>query len=496
MKSTFNILFYLKRNGLKANGNMPIMGRITVNGQAVQFGAKVEINPEYWSVKAGKAIGRTKEVSEVNTVLESIKASMTKIYRDLQEKENNVTPERIKNIFFGIETKHQTLLDLFKRHNEDVEKLVGINKSKATYQKYEVTRKHLTRFIKEKYNASDISLKEIKHMFLSDFEIFLFTTCGCSSNTIAKFMQLVKRIIIIARNNGWISHDPFANYKIIIKKVDRGYLTQEEVDSIRAKKIPTKRLEQVRDIFIFACYTGLAYIDVKNLREKHIRTSFDGKLWIMSKRQKTDVSFNVPLLDAAKDIVDKYKGTLPNEAVLPVLSNQKMNAYLKEIGDICNVNKSLTFHVARHTFATTTTLAKGVPIESVSKMLGHTNIKTTQTYARITDSKVSHDMTALEDKLKTENAKLILQPMQKMQMISDVKSRIDNDFEALHLDEKLDLLNIEYNMRDIAANALELEKQATDTWNKLSHRAKQYFWDDAFENSKPTITICQQAVNQ
>ena len=222
----------------------------------------VEINPDYWNVKAGKAIGRFAEVKEVNNILESIKATVTKIYRDLQERESNVSAERIKNIFLGIEVKHQTLLELFKRHNEDVKKLVGITKSKATYQKYEVTRKHLADFIREKYNVSDISLKEINHMFLSDLEVYLLTTAGCNSNTTAKFMQFFKRIIIIARNNGWVHHDPFANYKIRISKVDRGYLTQEQIETIMQKTFSTKRLEQVRDIFVFSCFTGLAYIDV------------------------------------------------------------------------------------------------------------------------------------------------------------------------------------------------------------------------------------------
>ena len=407
MKSTFSILFYIKRNGQKANGNMPIMGRITVNGQAVQFGAKVEVKPDYWNVKAGKAIGKTNEAQQVNTMLESIKASMTKIYRDLQEREKNVTPEKIKNIFFGIDTEHQMLLELFKRHNDDVNKLVGISKAKATYQKYEVTRKHLANFIKERYNLSDISFKEINNMFITDFEVYLLTSGGCKSNTTAKFMQFFKRIIIIARNNGWIHHDPFANYKIRIDKVDRGYLTQNEVEQIMDKSFATKRLEQVKDIFLFSCFCGLAYIDVKNLRENNIRTSFDNSLWIMGKREKTGVNFNIPLLEIPKKILEKYKNTLPNSHVLPVLSNQKLNAYLKEIGDVCGINKNLTFHLARHTFATLT-LSKGVSIESVSKMLGHTNIQTTQIYARITDAKISDDMAVFAGKMKGMETKYSL----------------------------------------------------------------------------------------
>ncbi|MDL2305062.1 site-specific integrase, partial [Bacteroides sp. OttesenSCG-928-D19] len=385
----------------------PIMGRITVNGQAIQFGAKTEVNPKIWDTKSGKAVGKTQEVIEVNGILESIKATMTKIYRELQERETTVTPERIKNIFFGVEVNQQMLLELFKKHNEDVEKLVGISKSKATCQKYEVTRKHLTNFIKEKYSRSDIGLKEIDYLFITDFEVYLLTTGGCSHNTTAKFMQFFKRIIIIAKNNGWLTTDPFSNYKIRIKKVDRGYLQQEEIEAIMTKEFSTKRLEQVRDIFIFSCFCGLAYIDVKKLRKENIRTSFDGNLWIIGKREKTDVTYSIPLLDVPKRILDKYEGTLPDNRILPVPSNQKMNAYLKEIGDLCEIKKEISFHLARHTFATLT-LSKGVSIESVSKMLGHTNIKTTQIYARITDSKISHDMNAFAGKVQSMSEKLII----------------------------------------------------------------------------------------
>ena len=211
-------------------------------------------------------------------------------------------------------------------------------------------------------------------------------------------MQFFKRIILIARNNGILIGDPFANYKIRLEKVDRGYLTEDEIKIILKKKMVSERLEQVRDVFIFSCFSGLAYVDVANLKEDNIRKSFDGNLWIITKRQKTNIDVNVPLLDIPKMILEKYKGKLPNGKVLPIISNQKLNAYLKEIADVCGIKKNLTFHLARHTFATTTTLAKGVPIETVSKMLGHTNIETTQIYARITNNKISNDMQGLDKK--------------------------------------------------------------------------------------------------
>ncbi len=344
--------------------------------------------------------GRSAKAHEINSLIDNTKSVLNRIYHQELERIQSVTAEKVKNIFLGINTKQQTLLELFRKHNEDVKSLIGKTKSKGTYQKYEVTLKHVTNYLRKRYNLSDIPFAEINHMFISDFETYLMVDCQCNSNTTGKFIQFLKRIILIARNNGWMTHDPFANYKIHWSKVDRGYLTKEELESLAKKKINIPRLEHVRDIFVFCCITGLAYIDVYNLKESNIRTSFDGKLWIMTKRQKTDVNSNIPLLDVPRMILEKYKGQLPEGKLLPISSNQKMNAYLKEIGDLCEIKKNLTFHLARHTFATTITLSQGVPIETVSKMLGHTNIKTTQIYARITDNKIGHDMDILSRKLK------------------------------------------------------------------------------------------------
>lgn len=398
IKSTFKVLFYPRKDAIRKNGLAPIIARITIDGKLAQFSTKIEISPDLWSVTLGRASGFGRESQQANALLDDIKASLHRIYHEMQRRDSVVTAEKVKNEFLGITEHHDNLLDLFRKHNEDVQKLVGISKSAATYQKYEVTRKHMQAFIESKYKLSDISLKEINHMFITDFEVYLLTTGRCSQNTTAKFMQFFKRIIIIAKNNGMIVGDPFSNYKIRIKKVDRGYLTEEEITKIMKKKFASQRLEHVRDIFIFSCFCGLAYIDVKNLTQENIRTSFDGNLWIMTKRQKTDTDVNVPLLKIPQMILEKYKGKLPNGLLLPIMSNQKLNSYLKEIGDLCGINKNLTFHLARHTFATTTTLAKGVPIETVSKMLGHTNIETTQIYARITNSKISRDMQGLSDK--------------------------------------------------------------------------------------------------
>jgi len=373
MKSTFKVLFYLKKGSEKRNGEVAIMARITVDGKICQFSTKQNILPENWNVKAGKATG--KAAGQINKMLDDVKASLNHIYHEQQRRDNYVTAEKVKNEFLGHSENHATLLDLFVKHNNDVKQLIGISKSASTYQKYEVTRKHLEKFLMYKYKLSDIALQEINLMFITDFEVYLKTIGKCNSNTTAKFMQFFKRIILIARNNGIITGDPFANYKIRIQKVDIGYLTEEEIEKILKLNLVSERLEHVRDLFIFSCFCGLAYIDVAGLRKEHIRKSFDGNLWIMTKRVKTGTNVNVPLLDIPKMILNKYKNKLPNGKIIPIISNQKLNSYLKEIADLSRIRKNLTFHQARHTFATTTTLSKGVPIETVSKMLGHTNIE-------------------------------------------------------------------------------------------------------------------------
>lgn len=394
MKSTFRILFYVRKDKLKNDGSYPIFCRVTVDGEQSRFNTKAYIHLENWDVNVGKAVGKSAEAQNVNSLLNEVSASLHRIYHE-QQRKSQATAETIKNEFLGLNECKVMLLDLFDKCNDNIKEQIGKTKSKATYQKYCVTRRHVAEFMKYKYNISDINMKSIDYTFISDFDIYLKTICNCGHNTTMKFLEFFKRVVIYA---GIIVIDPFANYKLTKKPVDRGYLTDEELNKIIKKKFASNRLEQVKDVFIFACFTGLVYIDVKNLNKDNIRKSFDGSIWIMTKRHKTDISVNVPLLKIPSMILEKYKGKLKKGQILPVLSNQKTNSYLKEIADICGINKNLTFHLARHTFATTTTLAKGVPIETVSKMLGHTNISTTQIYARITNTKISEDMRVLAKK--------------------------------------------------------------------------------------------------
>ena len=396
MKSTFKVLFYLKKGSEKKNGEVMIMARITIDGKLCQFSTKQSILPENWDIAAGKAKG--KDAGRINALLEDIKASLNNIYHEQQRRDNYVTAEKVKNEFLGHSEKHETILDLFKKHNDDVKQLVGISKTIATYRKYEVTRRHLAEFIQSKYNISDIAINEITPMFITDFELYLRTTCKCSYNTTAKFMQFFKRIILIARNNGILIGDPFANYKIRLEKVDRGYLTEDEIKIILKKKMVSERLENVRDLFIFSCFTGLAFSDIHGLRKEHIVEDSNGVRWIRKGRQKTKIMCNIPLMEVPLKILEKYSTNeycRKHGVLFPVLCNQKMNACLKELADICGIKKTLTTHVARHTFATFA-LANGVSIESVAKMLGHTNVQMTRHYARVLDRTVIREMSQIK----------------------------------------------------------------------------------------------------
>lgn len=400
-RNTLSILYYLKRGHLNRNGECPVMCRISVRGEKETFSSHVYTSPDNWDVKSARVIGRTAKVIEQNKILTDLQVTLTRHYYDIEQRNGYVTAEMIKNAYMGITAKAESLLPIYKEFLEETEALIGIQKSKKTYEKYERCYRRVVEFLRDKYHVSDIAFRDLKPMFLVDFEVWLATKKNCSTNTIYKFLQLLRMPVLKAKRMGIVFKDPYEGYKMKKVSVDRGYLTEEEVIAIATHEITIPRLEQVRDIFIFCCYTGLAYSDVAALRQGNIQKMFDGRLWIVTHRQKTKTNVNVPLLPMAKKILEKYNWEEADKdaPILPVVSNQKSNAYLKEIGDICGIEKHLTFHLARHTFATTMTLGKGVPIESVSKMLGHTNISTTQIYARITNDKISKDMDELSRNL-------------------------------------------------------------------------------------------------
>lgn len=398
-QSTFKILFYLRSNHVNKDGTSAIIVRVSIDGERQDWSTKLACEPERWDGKAGKATGRSSKSFEINNRLQDIQTILTNHFYDIQRRHGFVTAEIVRNAYMGITQREESLLKLYEQHLEDTKKLIGLSKANPTYQKYERMYRRVVEFMKKKYNITDIPLREIKYQFIVDLEFFLRTEYGYSQNTTYKCMKFFKQVINKAIRAGLITVDPFNGYKISVQRVDRGFLSEDDLKKMMEKEFASKRLEQVRDIFVFACFTGLAYIDLANLRVDNIQKMFDGRLWIVTHRQKTNTKVTVPLLTPAIKILKKYEGKYLDGQLLPIINNQKLNCYLKEIADICGIEKNLTFHLARHTFATTMTLGKGVPIESVSKMLGHTNIQTTQIYARITNEKISHDMENLAKNL-------------------------------------------------------------------------------------------------
>ena len=398
MKSIFRVVFYLRSNYVNKEGKTSVMLRIYLNNERLSLGSTgISVKSSQWDKEKERIKGRTTEALNTNLQLDNISSGLQSIFRRI-EMSDVVSLERIKSEFLGKKEEIDTLMQLFEKHNGDVAKQIGVSVGKATLQKYNVCKRHFSEFLEKQYKRSDLKLTELTYVVIREFDLYLRTEVGQNPNTATKTMKTFKTITLLGQKMGVLLHDPFMNHRFHIEPVNRGFLTDEEILCIAHKQINIPRLELIRDIFIFSCFTGLAYIDVSNLTPDHIVTLGD-KQWIMTQRQKTSVETNVLLLDIPKAIIAKYGGkTYRNGKLFPMLTNQKTNSYLKEIADICGIKKNLTFHLARHTFATMS-LSKGVPMESVSNMLGHTNIRTTQIYARITNKKIEHDMEELADKL-------------------------------------------------------------------------------------------------
>jgi site-specific recombinase XerD len=410
MQKKVSVLFYIKRTKISANGQVPIYMRITIDGKRIDKSTGRSVDLNRWIVNAGKTKGNNEVTKEINNYLDVLRAQVYDYRTELIRTSTSVGYENIKNKVLGIEERPISLIEIFQDHNRKFKELVGREYAAATLQRYETTLKHIQQFLGWKYKVSDINIKNIDHSFITEFEFFLRSERKCANNSTIKYIKNFGKIIRICLDSHWIERDPFSNFKAKLIEVKRIYLTAEELQSVVDKQFSTERLTKIRDIFVFSCFTGLAYVDAKKLDKSQIVKGIDGENWIYTSRQKTDSQCNIPLLPIAQSIIDKYKNDpecLNKGVLLPILSNQKMNEYLKEISTLCEIGKDFTFHTARHTFATTVTLTNGVPIESVSKMLGHKDIKTTQHYAKILNSKVSEDMKALKLKFNTNIIPLI-----------------------------------------------------------------------------------------
>ncbi len=400
MKTNFSLLFYLKKPKKYVKGAIPVYLRITVNGKPLEMSASRKCEPEVWNNKAGHMEGKKEDTKIFNAYLDKMKADVTATHTLLCMENAEITAESIKYKYLGKSDHTHTLLEAVTLHNDNMKALVGKEYAKGTLKRFEVLERHVVDFLSFQYRKSDINIKSIDHEFISGFDFYLRTEKANTNNTAIKHLKNLGKIVRICMANKWISADPFFGYKLKSKDVQRNYLTAVELGKIASKEFTTLRLSQVRDFFLFSCYTGLSYADVQKLKPSDIGIGADGEQWIVTYRQKTNTRAAIPLLPVAKEILDRYKDhpvCVNQNKALPVSSNQKMNEYLVEIAALAGVTKTLGNRIAKRTFATTITLMNGVPIESVSKMLGHTSIRTTQLYAKILDEKVGNDMAPLRE---------------------------------------------------------------------------------------------------
>lgn len=407
MNNSMHLSFQVKTSKKNEFGKAPIYARITINEVRTEFSTKRFIEPEKWVNKAGYAKGNSEEIKTLNSHITTVRTQLFQHYNKLLETGKPVTAESVKNSYFGITEKSKTILEVFQYHNDQMKTLINKDYSFGTYERYCTALNHTKDFLQYKYKVSDYPIKLVNHEFVTEYEYYLKAVCKCSHNTAIKYLTNFKKIMRICLGNGWIDKDPFINYRFHLREVEREILHQHEIQAIADKEFSTTRLEQVRDVFLFCCFTGLAYSDVKKLTKEHLIIGIDGERWIKINRTKTDTRSSIPILPMAQAILDKYSNhpkCNTERSLLPVNTNQKMNAYLKEIAGVCGIEKNITFHIARHSFATTITLQNDVPIESVSKMLGHKSIKTTQHYAKVLDKKVCSDMALLKEKMNLINS--------------------------------------------------------------------------------------------
>jgi site-specific recombinase XerD len=405
LTKTFYLLFYLKRPKNYSSGKMPVYLRITANGKRFELAVKRECEPEKWSLEMGRMIGSKEEAKRLNSYLDTLQSKVYEAQQVLLNSGKPITADSIRNILLGIEDRPRMILEIFKEHNDEMQALIGKDFARSTYNRYEAAFRNVKEFLIFKYKVSDLSLDKLDYSLISAYAFYLKGKRNISHNTTMRYLVYFKKIVLLCVKNGWIVRDPFFAFSMAKLEVDRRPLDETELSAIVEKKFTNERLRKVRDIFIFCCYTGLSYVDVQKLKRSEVIDGFDGKKWISIKRQKTDTPSKIPLLPVALKILERYFEHIQcinHDRLLPVMTNQRMNSYLKEIADVCGIDRNITFHLARHTFATTVTLSNNVPIESVSKMLGHKDLRTTQHYAKIVDKKLSSDMEALRFRLESK----------------------------------------------------------------------------------------------
>ena len=372
MRSTFKVLFYLKRN--KEQPLAPVMGRITVNGTIAQFSAKIEVPVRLWEVKGGRAKGKSVEADRINRHLDNIRGQINKHYQDICDHDSYVTAERVRNAYQGFDRKYQTLLEAFEKFTVDYRKRVGVDRARKTWERYCKCSEHLHSFMERVYRVKDMPLLELEQSFIEKFHTYLSHDLGMSPNGLS----------------GYLYTPP---------QVEREYLTNEELQRLMTTPLRHKCQARTRDMFLFSCFTGICHADMRSLEWKQFEQDAAGNWWVSGNRMKTGTKYLVRLLPVPLSILNKYKGLAGPEKVFPMSTVKVMDRSLKFIAAACGIEKQLSFHFARHTFATTISLMNGVPLIALSKMLGHKSITTTQIYAKVTESMIDQAITTINDKI-------------------------------------------------------------------------------------------------
>ena len=399
MKQTFTVLFYLKKSKINSKGKAPIYVRVTVNGKRSEMSIKQFVEPSKWNPIKQRLNGSNYHVKTINKSIELVVNKINEIHNSLIQNNKFVSAKAITNKYLGRDQLGKTLLEVFDYHNELMKAGIGIKFAKSTFVKYNTTFNHLEEFIKHEYNVPDLMLLELNHTFITSFDHFLSTIKVLRVNSTNKYLSHLKKIVNLAIQNEWLLRNPFVNFKIKNEKVDVEFLTENELTILSRTKLTNESLIRIKDIFLFCCFTGLSYVDIKNLRKTELDIGIDGKIWIRKKRQKTGGLCRIRILPIAKVILDKYDCN--TNLLFPVTSNQNMNRGLKKLTLIAGLQKQLSMHMARHTFATYA-LTKNVSIESISQMLGHKSIKSTEIYAKVVDSKISVEMDVFSQSIPKE----------------------------------------------------------------------------------------------
>ena len=398
-RNTLSVLFIIKKSKLLKNGEAPVCMRITVNKRVAEVMIKRNIPVDLWNQKKECSKGKDRVATELNHYINTVRAKVLQIHRELEIDNKPITADIIKDCFYGRDKVQRSLLEMYAEHNEKCRALIGKEYTESTVTKFDPSINRLKEYIRSCYHHDDIMLAELDGQFIRDFDFWLKTDKHCQNNSALKHLKNLKKVVRIALANDWIKKDPFYGIHFKQEEVNVEFLSREELDILMNKEFTIKRLEQVRDIFVFCCFTALAFVDVQQLSREHLIKDNSGALWIRKARQKTNQMCNIPVLSIPQRILRKYEDNaecIKKGVLLPVISNQRMNAYLKEIADLCGITKRLTTHVARHTAATVVFLANDVSMENVSKILGHSNIRMTQHYAKVLDSSIMRDMANVE----------------------------------------------------------------------------------------------------